>query len=373
MTTSETISAARARAEPRAPEARPLLPWGAPRRLLLHRGDGGPESPAHASRPRQRARADAAGGLWTNVPVTEPFAAQSPYVIHRTPSGYFIRYDGHDVAPVRLSPRPDWYDARTATGKPMTRIGTLQGTYLGIYQAKVCEYWTAKPQKVNCKFCSVGLNLGVDDADEKSVAEVMEVRPARARRVGHHLRRLQHRALRRRHLPGHPGTVPRAHQEGARACWSASRRRRTATSSATTRCVRMGLNRVSFCFEIFDQETFSEHLPGQARGVRPRLLPGGGPLLRRAGPEGPATASPWVTNGEIIAGLEPPGVVHPRHRLDHVRGRHSHRLRVPSAGGHRPRARGAAPDGGDGAGVPPALRGVHGSAACRSAARPTST
>src|SRR5947199_270444 len=57
----------------------------------------------------------------------------------------------------------------------MTRIGTLQGTYLGIYQAKVCEYWTAKPERVNCKFCSVGLNLGVDDANEKSVDEVMEV------------------------------------------------------------------------------------------------------------------------------------------------------------------------------------------------------
>jgi hypothetical protein len=29
----------------------------------------------------------------------------------------------------------------------MTRIGTLQGTYLGIYQAKVCEYWTEKPRR----------------------------------------------------------------------------------------------------------------------------------------------------------------------------------------------------------------------------------
>src|SRR5262249_58159125 len=25
------------------------------------------------------------GGLWTNVPVTEPFAARSPYALHRTP------------------------------------------------------------------------------------------------------------------------------------------------------------------------------------------------------------------------------------------------------------------------------------------------
>jgi hypothetical protein len=76
---------------------------------------------------------------------------------------------------VRLSPRPAWYDAATSTGKPMTRIGTLQGTYLGIYQAKVCEYWTAKPEKINCKFCSVGLNLGVDEANEKSIDEVLEV------------------------------------------------------------------------------------------------------------------------------------------------------------------------------------------------------
>src|SRR5215510_10710018 len=88
------------------------------------------------------------GGLWTNVPVTEPFAAASPYVLHRTVDGYRMRHGDTDVARVRLSPRPAWYEARTSSGKPMTRIGTLQGTYLGIYQAKVCEYWTAK-QKVN--------------------------------------------------------------------------------------------------------------------------------------------------------------------------------------------------------------------------------
>src|SRR5947208_2979570 len=121
------------------------------------------------------------GGLWTNVPVTEPFAAQSPYTLNREGTTYRLRRDGEFVATVELSPRPGWYDRATSTGKPMTRIGTLQGTYLGIYQAKVCEYWTQKPRKVNCKFCSVGLNLGLDDADEKSLDEVMEVvRAARA-------------------------------------------------------------------------------------------------------------------------------------------------------------------------------------------------
>src|SRR5262245_23320788 len=105
------------------------------------------------------------GGLWTNVPVTEKFAQQSPYLLRRRGARYFIERDGREVAAVHLSPRPGWYDRRTRSGKPATRIGTLQGTYLGIYQAKVCAYWTEKV-KANCKFCSVGLNLGVgDDAD----------------------------------------------------------------------------------------------------------------------------------------------------------------------------------------------------------------
>jgi hypothetical protein len=56
----------------------------------------------------------------------------------------------------------------------MTRIGSLQGTYLGVYPAKTCEYWLESP-KEQCRFCSVGLNLGADDADEKSVQEVVEV------------------------------------------------------------------------------------------------------------------------------------------------------------------------------------------------------
>jgi hypothetical protein len=111
------------------------------------------------------------GGLWTNVPVSEEFAHRSPYVVRRRAGRYRLERELQEVAPLTLSPRPEWYDLSTTKGRPMTRVGTLQGTYLGIYQAKVCEYWTQKPAKVNCKFCSVGLNLGVDDADDKSIDE----------------------------------------------------------------------------------------------------------------------------------------------------------------------------------------------------------
>lgn len=248
------------------------------------------------------------GNLWTNVPVTESFAARSPYTLHRLPGEqggrYLLRWNGDDVTTVTLSPRPDWYDRETSTGKPMTRVGTLQGTYLGIYQAKVCEYWTAKPAKVNCKFCSVGLNLGIDDADDKSIDEVMEViRAAREEsgityvdfNTGHYdgdtyLDLLEPFIVRiKKELGLLVGVQTPPHRDLKRYDHLRS----------------IGVNRVSFCFEIFDRQLFEEICPGKhaeygldhyLEAVRYCAA------LSRKGPKG----EPWVTNGEIIAGLEPP-------------------------------------------------------------------
>ena len=52
------------------------------------------------------------GGLWTNAPVSEPFAAKSPYVLHKGTGAnqqYWLYRDGVQVSPVDLSPRPAWY------------------------------------------------------------------------------------------------------------------------------------------------------------------------------------------------------------------------------------------------------------------------
>jgi hypothetical protein len=243
------------------------------------------------------------GELWTNVPVAEPFARQSPYLLRRQGGRYLLERDGRPVALVRLSPRPAWYDATTATGKPMTRIGTLQGTYLGIYQAKVCEYWTAKP-KINCKFCSVGLNLGVDEAGEKSIDEVLEVvRAARDEsgityvdfNTGHYegdtyLDLLEPYILRiKQELGLLVGVQTPPHHDLRR--YDGLR--------------EMGVNRVSFCFEVFDRQIFRELCPGKdaAYGLDRYLE-----AIRHCAAlaaKGPRR-EPWVTNGEIIAGLEPP-------------------------------------------------------------------
>src|SRR5207249_3401315 len=67
----------------------------------------------------------------------------------------------------------------------------------------------------------------------------------------------------------------------------------------------LGVNRVSFCFEILSPETFKEVCPGKDREYGSarylRAVEYCAKLSRRHG-----GFEPWVCNGEIIAGLEPP-------------------------------------------------------------------
>ena len=244
------------------------------------------------------------GGLWTNVPVVEDFARRSSYVLHREAGRYLIRRDGRDVTGVQLSPKPQWYDARTTSGKPMTRVGTLQGTYLGIYPARVCDFWVRKPERVNCHFCSVGLNLGVDDDVMKSVEEVLEVVAAARRESG-----ITYVDFNTGHYDGEtylailkPYIRAIKREFGLLVGVQAPPHHDLAQYDELR---ELGVNRVSFCFEIFDRERFREVCPGKhaAYGLDRYL----DTILYCAtlGRRGPAS-EPWVTNGEVIAGLEPP-------------------------------------------------------------------
>jgi hypothetical protein len=241
------------------------------------------------------------GGLWTNVPVTESFASESPYVLMRRNRSYWIEREGAAV-PVRLAPQPEWYQQKTSSGKRMARVGTLQGTYLGVYPAKVCEYWTEKT-KVNCKFCSVGLNLGVDDADTKSVDEVLEVvRAARAEsgityvdfNTGHYTGDTYLDILEPyiRRIKDELGLLV-----GVQAPPHHDLRRYDALRA-------MGVNRVSFCFEIWSPTLFREICPGKHREYGQQRYLDAIAYCATLGSRGPRH-EPWVVNGEIIAGLEP--------------------------------------------------------------------
>lgn len=112
-------------------------------------------------------------GLCVNAPVEEHFVRNSPYILIKQDGRYYIKNDGQVLCKAILPPKPKFYGKRTSSGKLMSRIGVMQGTYLGIYPTQVCEFWQMSP-RVNCRFCSVGLNVGKTEELKKSVEDVLE-------------------------------------------------------------------------------------------------------------------------------------------------------------------------------------------------------
>jgi hypothetical protein len=244
------------------------------------------------------------GGLWTNVPVLESFAADSPYVLRYASGGYRLDRGDEPVAPVSLAPMPGWYDKRTSAGTPMSRVGTLQGTYLGIYPARVCDFWVTQPDRVNCGFCSVGLNLGVDDATEKSVHDVLDVVAAARAESG-----ITYVDFNTGHYEGDTYLdIVEPYVRGVKEHFGLLVGVQTPPHHDLRRydALRaMGVNRVSFCFEVFDRARFVEVCPGKAATYGLDRYLDAIKYCASLANRGPRT-EPWVTNGEIIAGLEAP-------------------------------------------------------------------
>ncbi len=253
-----------------------------------------------------------AGDLHVNVPVVEPFAAASPYELRsdvaRGPRAVEIVRDGRPCARARLAPRPRWYDRLTSSGRPMRRVGTLQGTYLAIYAGRVCDFWVpgaARDARENCRFCSVGLNLGADDAPEKAVDDVMEV---------------VHAARRESRVTYVDFNAGHADDFGFLAALEPILRRVKAETDLLVgiqtpphpdperwRGIRaLGVNRVSFCFELFDPARFREVCPGKARVYGLRTYLDAIEACVALAPPGRISLDPWVVNGELVAGLESP-------------------------------------------------------------------
>ncbi len=236
------------------------------------------------------------GDLWTNVPVTEGFAAQSPYSLHFEQGEPVIRRNGRRVCAVRLSPCPSWYGRTTSSGKPMTSIGSLQGTYLGIYLGRACDFWRGGDKKENCHFCSTGLNIGNDDEKDKRVEEVLEVVRAARDESG-----VTYIDFNTGFLDGdnyleviEPYVKAVKEETGLLVgvqCPPES------DFSRYHHLRALGVNRVSFCFEIFDPLRFEEVCPGKARNHG---------LQRYLDAIEYCVPIFDTTNGEIIAGLESP-------------------------------------------------------------------
>jgi hypothetical protein len=94
--------------------------------------------------------------IWVNVPVVETFAASSPFCLVRHAEKYLVLDERTGEAyPVEIPEEPAWYSRCTSSGTAMSRVGVLQGNYLGVYVSNACLFWGTKPARA-CKFCTTG-------------------------------------------------------------------------------------------------------------------------------------------------------------------------------------------------------------------------
>jgi len=242
------------------------------------------------------------GGMFVNAPVLEGFASQSPYELDALDDGgeggHILRHEGREIAHVRVPPRPAFYDRLTSSGKPMGSVGTLQGSYLGVYYGMLCANWK-RPDADACRFCAVGTNVGEgDERTDKSPRDVVET--ALAAR--------EERGITFVHLNGGFDDGDRYVERFAPVVEAL--RKETgllvglqipplADASAYRAFKRLGVNNISLCFELWDGSRFHEVCPGKDRRAgRERYLEA---IRTCAQDVGFST-----TNGEIIAGLEQP-------------------------------------------------------------------
>ncbi len=235
------------------------------------------------------------GGLYVNVPVEEKFAAASPFTLVREGDGYAIRRDGGAACPVTLPRRPAFYDRKTSSGKTMSRIAVMQGTYLAVYSSRVCEFWKMNP-RMNCRFCSVGLNVGVTEETEKGVRDVVET--ARAARDEE---RITFVHFNTGFLWGgeldilEPYIMAVKRETGLLVgvqCPPAP------DLAKYDRLRKLGVDHVSFCVELHNESRFREICPGKSAHLgRERYMQAIKYCARVFGK--------GRVSGEIVAGLEP--------------------------------------------------------------------
>lgn len=244
--------------------------------------------------------------IWVNVPVVEAFATKSPFVLRQIDEQPRIFDERSGIEyPAEVPPEPRWYSHYTSSDIQMSRIGVLQGNYLGIYVGSRCAFWNTKTS-LACKFCTTGENVGTTEQARKSVEDVIEV--ARAARdeshclfthfnTGYHyeertemeathgLRRCEPyvRAV-RRHVGGFIGVqaapVPRSffyEYDGL---------------------IDAGADHFSFCYEFENPEVFAEICPGKARTL-------GQHAFFEAMEYTAKKLGRGRVSGEIIAGIEP--------------------------------------------------------------------
>ena len=232
--------------------------------------------------------------IWMNVPTAERHAQVSPYVLRGGPGAFLVVDERDDQRyPIRLPPRPRWYDRLTSRDIPMSKIGVLQGTYLGIYMNPVCDFWK---QDLNCRFCTTGCNVGANEVAEKTIEDVLETCWAAKQESGItfvHLNGgfqgghgLEFAEPFIRAIKEEVGLLVGVQLAPERQFWRYDR------------LIELGVDHFSFCIELLDADWFARVCPGKARTL-------GQSLFFKAMEHCAARMPRGAVSGEIIAGIEP--------------------------------------------------------------------
>ncbi|HVT43592.1 MAG TPA: radical SAM protein [Thermoanaerobaculia bacterium] len=244
--------------------------------------------------------------IWVNVPIVESFVTSSPFVLQKDEAQYRIvdERDGSSYE-VTIPEEPAWYSRRTSTGVEMSRVGVLQGTYLGIYVSSRCLYWASKPS-LACKFCTTGKNVGTAEESRKRIEDVIEVALAAKIESGSiftHLNTGYH----------YEDVDARESIHGLRQCEPFVRALREEAGGFIgvqavpvprrmyheyDRLIEAGADHFSFCYEFEDPEVFARLCPGKAETL-------GQKGFFQAMEYTAAKLGRGRVSGEIIAGIEP--------------------------------------------------------------------
>jgi hypothetical protein len=235
--------------------------------------------------------------IWMNAPVVEPFAKNSPYVLEGEPSSaYWVRDTRtDDFYPVVLPQEPSWYRRFTSRDVPMSQVGVLQGTYLGIYVNAVCAFWRAKPA-LNCRFCTTGRNVGEAELAEKSLDDVIETCWAAKEESGITFVHFNGGYQGRQSVTAIEPFVRAVKKDVGLLVGVQLTPDRDL--SVYDRLVDLGVDHLSFCLELLDPQWFADICPGKSRAFGQDLFFEAMERAARLLPRG-------AVSGELIAGLEP--------------------------------------------------------------------
>ena len=237
--------------------------------------------------------------IWLNVPVEEDFVALTPYRLVKWGASYFVR-DDRDATlsyPVTVPGQPAWYEQDTSKGTPMSKVGVLQGTYLGIYISNSCSYWYTSPSQA-CKFCTTGLNVGVNEVAVKDVDDVVETALAAKRESG----------VTFVHFNSGYQPAGKGLDEAAPYVKAVKERVGALVGVQVTPSkelwkydwlMDLGTDHFSFCYEFHNPDVLRQAPPGQAGHHRPARL------LRRHGVLRPARWAPAGTRGRSSRAWSP--------------------------------------------------------------------